>query len=85
MKAIALQLRPPAGAAPAIRSIVAHEFRYDLRTYWRNRQSVFFTLAMPVMFLLIFASVFGHGKVASAGFSMSEAVYYVPGIMAMGV
>jgi hypothetical protein len=30
---------------------------YDLRAFLRNRQSQFFTLALPVLFLVIFASV----------------------------
>jgi hypothetical protein len=32
---------------------------YDLRAFARNRQSRFFTLALPVLFLVIFASVSG--------------------------
>ena len=36
-----------------------HLSGYDLRAFVRNRQSQFFTLAMPVLFLVIFASVFG--------------------------
>ena len=38
-----------------------HQFRYDVRAFWRNPQSRFFTLALPVLFLVIFASVFGGG------------------------
>ena len=38
-----------------------HLFGYDLRAFIRNRQSQFFTLALPVLFLVIFASVFGSG------------------------
>ena len=36
-----------------------HLFGYDLRAFARNRQSRFFTVALPVLFLVIFASVFG--------------------------
>ena len=36
-----------------------HQSSYDLRAFLRNRQSQFFTLALPVLFLVIFASVFG--------------------------
>ena len=38
-----------------------HQSSYDLRAFLRNRQSQFFTLALPVLFLVIFASVFGGG------------------------
>ncbi len=36
-----------------------HQSRYDLRAFLRNRQSQVFTLALPILFLVIFASVFG--------------------------
>ena len=61
--------------------------RYDLRAFLRNRQSQFFTLALPVLFLVIFASVFGgSGNTTQvAGGRISTSVYYVPGIIALGV
>jgi ABC-2 type transport system permease protein len=65
--------------------MIGHQFRYDAYTYVRNRQSLFFTLFLPVMFLVIFASVFGHGKVTIGGVAISVAVYYVPGIIALGL
>jgi ABC-2 type transport system permease protein len=67
--------------------LTAHQFRYDLRALLRNRQSRFFTLALPVLFLLIFASVFGGSShtVSVAGGRIDTAVYYVPGIIALGV
>lgn len=66
---------------------VAHQFRYDLKALLRNRQAQFFTLALPVMFLVIFAAVFGgHGHtVAVAGGRIDTAVSYVPGIMTLGI
>lgn len=85
MKAPAYSLDLITARPRSIGSTLAHQFRYDLRAHLRNRQSLFFTLALPVMFLLIFASVFGHGKVVVGGFSMSVAAYYVPGIMVMGI
>jgi ABC-2 type transport system permease protein len=39
--------------------LALHQFPYDLRAFLRNRQSRFFTLALPVLFLVIFASIFG--------------------------
>ena len=64
-----------------------HLFRYELRAFLRNRQFQFFTLALPVLFLVIFASVFGgSGKTtAVAGGAISTSAYYVPGIIALGV
>ena len=42
-------------------SMALHQSSYDLRAFIRNRQSQFFTLALPILFLVIFASVFGSG------------------------
>ena len=64
-----------------------HLFGYDLRAFLRNRQSQFFTLALPALFLVIFASVFGGSGHTTqvAGGPISTSVYYVPGIIALGV
>jgi len=64
-----------------------HVFSYDLRTLVRNRQSQFFALALPVLFLVIFASVFGSSgnTTAVAGGRISTSAYYVPGIIALAV
>jgi ABC-2 type transport system permease protein len=63
-----------------------HLFGYDLRAFLRNRQSQFFTLALPLLFLVIFASVFGgSGPTQVAGGQISTSVYYVPGIIALGI
>ena len=64
-----------------------HQCSYDLRAFIRNRQSQFFTLALPILFLVIFASVFGGRghTVPVPGGRISTAVSYVPGIIALGV
>ena len=64
-----------------------HQSRYDLRAFLRNRQSQFFTLALPILFLVIFASLFGgRGNTTQvAGGRISTSVYYVPGVIALGV
>lgn len=68
-------------------AVAAHQFRYDLRAFSRNRQAQFFTLALPVLFLIIFASVFGgHGRtVAVDGGRIDTSTLYVPGIMTLGI
>jgi ABC-2 type transport system permease protein len=64
-----------------------HQAGYDLRAFARNRQSQFFTLAQPILFLVILGSVFGgQGNTTPVpGGKISTSVYYVPGIMALGV
>jgi ABC-2 type transport system permease protein len=65
--------------------LALHQYHADLRCFWRDKQSVFFTLALPILFLLIFGSVFRHQNVAVAGGRIDESVYYVPGIIAYGL
>lgn len=73
--------RPPTRLA----HLIAHQFLFDLRCFWRNTQSRFFTLALPVLFLLIFSSIFHNTKATVPGGTVPESVYYVPGIIAFGV
>jgi ABC-2 type transport system permease protein len=78
----------PAGRAVTLRgpaALTAHQFRYDLLAFARNGQARFFTLALPVAFLLIFATVFGSKTVPVPGGVIHTSVYYVPGIIALGV
>jgi ABC-2 type transport system permease protein len=71
----------------AHRNLALHQFRYDMLAYSRNRQAQFFTIVLPVVFLVIFASVFGgRGRTVDApGGSIAASLAYVPGIMTLGV
>ncbi len=70
---------------PARQSAIGQQLRADLRGFVRNKQAMFFTVALPVLFLVIFASVFQHQNVAVPGGRIDEPVYYVPGIIAYGL
>lgn len=63
--------------------LVLHQTRYDLLTFARNRQARFFTVLLPVTFLVIFASVFGGNLIGPEHIEASR--YYVPGIAALAV
>lgn len=63
--------------------LVSHQTRYDLLTFARNRQARFFSLFLPVIFLVIFVSVFGNQLVGPEHIKAST--YYVPGIAALAV
>jgi ABC-2 type transport system permease protein len=70
----------PAARGPLL--LVLHQARYDLLAILRNRQARFFTLVLPLLFLVIFVAVFGN-HVTRTGVKLST--YYVPGIAALGV
>jgi ABC-2 type transport system permease protein len=69
------------GPLPALR-IGWLRGRLETKDFFRQRESVVFTLAFPVMLLLIFSSVFSY-KVGNPG--VPFAVYFVPGILATGL
>src|SRR4029077_8310173 len=51
------------GRAPGPVGLVLHQARYDLLGILRNRQARFFTLMLPLIFLVIFVGVFGNHTV----------------------
>jgi ABC-2 type transport system permease protein len=65
-------------------ALVAHQFRYDQKAFWRNPASVFFTVMFPVVLLLIFGSVFGDKTVSVDG-GIEATTYYVPAIITLSV
>ena len=74
-----------AGTPRRLPGLVGHQFHSDLRCFWRNIQSVFFTLVLPVLFLVILASIFRGATVTVPGGTMKESAYYVPSIIAFGL
>ena len=64
--------------------LVAHQFRYDQKAFWRNPAAVFFTVGFPVILLLIFATVFGDQTIDVRG-GIDTTAYYVPAIITVAV
>jgi ABC-2 type transport system permease protein len=65
-------------------SLVLHQFRYDQKAFWRNPASVFFTVAFPVVLLVIFDAVFG-GQTVHVDGGIKTTTYYVPAIITLAV
>jgi ABC-2 type transport system permease protein len=60
------------------------QVRYEQRAFWRNRARAFFAFLMPIMFLVIFASIFGKQTIATRrGIGYND--FFVPGILAYGI
>lgn len=68
-------------SAPAL---AMHQFRYDQKAFWRNPGAVFFTVALPLMFLFIFEEIFGDDTLEQLG-GLTTATYYVPAILTLAV
>jgi ABC-2 type transport system permease protein len=54
----------------------------ELKTFFRNRQAMFFTFLLPILFLLLFGTIF-HGKIEGSDVDFRQ--YFMAGIMASGV
>jgi ABC-2 type transport system permease protein len=63
--------------------MLLHQLRYDQKVFWRNPAAVFFTVAFPVVLLLIFATVFGDQTIGNTGLKVTK--YYVPAIITLAV
>jgi ABC-2 type transport system permease protein len=65
-------------------ALVAHQFRYDQKAFWRNPASVFFTVMFPVIVFLILAVVF-NGETVNVRGGVKATTYYVPAIMSLAI
>jgi ABC-2 type transport system permease protein len=66
-------------------ALALHQYRYDQRQFWREPASVFFTVVLPLIFLFLFASIFGNEPVRGPAGEISFATYYVPGILTLSL
>lgn len=66
-------------------ALVWHQFRFDQKVFWRSPASVFFTVMLPVIFLLIFASIFGNDTLKAPFENVKITTYYVPAILTLAV
>jgi ABC-2 type transport system permease protein len=57
----------------------------DIKQFVRIPEQVFFTFALPVMFLVLFSSVFSGDIVDDPGRELPFIQYFLPGIIALGV
>ena len=61
---------------------LGHQARYDLLMFRRNPAATFFTVIFPLIFLVIFTSIFGNEEIRPG---VRVATFYVPGILALAV
>lgn len=59
--------------------------RYEVRGYFRQGDSVFFTFLFPVVMLTIFSVAFSEQSFGAPGDEVSAATFYLPGMLAAGV
>ena len=65
--------------------LVWHQFRFDQRVFWRVPAAVFFTVALPVIFLFLFVTIFGNETASYEGRPVRNSTFQVPGLVTLGV
>ena len=65
-------------------ALALHQFRYDQKSFWRNPGAVFFTVALPLMFLFIFEEIFGDDTLEQLG-GLRTSTYYIPAILTLAI
>ncbi len=61
----------------SVPALLWRQFRFERRMFWRNPSAAFFNFMLPLIFLFLIASVFGHEK--------KDLNTLVPGIAGMAV
>jgi ABC-2 type transport system permease protein len=87
MSALSQTLERPTPAERSWRSDLAltgWQVAYEQRAFWRNRTRAFFSFGMPIMLLLLFASLNSGGKIEQLH-DIEYVVFFLPGIMAYGI
>jgi len=64
--------------------LLALQFHADMLRFWRNPQSRYFTVMLPVVFLVLFAAIF-KGDTRVDGRVIPITTFYVPSIMTLGI
>ncbi len=63
--------------------LALHQLRYEQRTFFRTPQAVFFTFALPVLMLVVFATLNGD-EAGPRGGGQRFVDYFVAGMLAFG-
>ena len=61
----------------SVPALLWRQFRFERRMFWRNPSAAFFNFMLPLIFLFLIASVFGH--------ETKDLKTLVPGIAGMAV
>ena len=61
--------------------LAAHQALYEQRSFWRNRGRAFFSFALPVMFVVIFATINRGDHIGG----ITADAFVIPGVLAYAV
>lgn len=61
---------------------IGRQLNFDLLIFRRNPAATFFTVILPLIFLVLFTSIFGNGTLANGA---QVSTVYVPGILTLAI
>ncbi len=62
--------------------LVYQQIKYQNKIFWRTPVAAFFTLIFPLMFLVLFAALFGNDEIEALG--VTTAQFYAPALAVFG-
>ena len=65
--------------------IVVRQLGYEQRSFWRNPAAAFFAFLFPIIFLVVFATLFKNSKADVGPVTVSFDDYYIPALITFGV
>ncbi len=71
-----------AGRRPSVAVLLWSQARYHNRLFWRSPMAAFFTIAFPLIMLLVFTTLFGNRSVGTG--SLRTAQFYAPSLGVYG-
>lgn len=66
-------------------AIFWHQLRFEWKVFWRNPAAVFFSVGLPLVFLVLVGAVFGGGSARDSEYGLTADQYLVPAIMTLGI
>ena len=65
-------------------NMLIRQTRMQMRLFIRRKDELFWTLAFPVLFILLFGAIYGDTKWTGSGLDIRAIDYLLPGIVVMG-
>lgn len=63
--------------------LALRQVAFENRAFWRNPAAAFFTVVLPLLFLVLFNAIFGNNTIMIEGKPAETSVFYVPAIAAL--
>ena len=66
-------------------TIALHQVEFEQKSFWRNPAAAFFAFLFPIIFLVVFATLFKDSRTQVGPVTVSYNDYYIPALVAFGV